>query len=181
MNTHVKTVGTTEQIIVCERGNRARHFATVKEMRRHLRNDHSEIGDGLDMSPFQATKPKGVPMVCPAMGCNVTYKQIRWWLDHMKNAHPQCIIVDNENVTEETTAEPQSTELIVDTVRQNDEAEFQCPLCPRTYKLTKNVQNHCSTKQRWSYTKNCPVGETGTRDRDNIAAPQTPPSGRHPS
>ena len=134
----------------------ARHFALRKEMLRHLRNDHSESGDGLDVTPFQPSKPTTVTMVCPATGCKMTYKQIRWWLDHMNN-------VVNDNVTEETTAEPQSTELRVNAVREIDEAESQCPLCPRTYKLIKSVQNHCSTKHRWSYTKNCPIGEKGTR------------------
>ena len=41
----------------------------------------------------------------------MTYKQNRWWLDNMKNVQPQCTIVENDNVTEELTAELQSTEL----------------------------------------------------------------------
>ena len=133
-------------------------------MRKHLRNDHSGSGEGLDMTPFQANKPTNAPMVCPATGCKTTYKQSRWCLDHMEKAHPQCTIVEGDNVTEELTAEPQSTELSGNTLRQqDDEAEFQCPLCPRTYTLIKSVQNHCSTKYRRSYTKNCPIGEKGTR------------------
>ena len=111
VNTQVKLVGTREQIAAYEIGNCARHFATKKEMRRHLRNDHSESGERLDMTPFQANKPTNVPMVCPATGCKMTYKQIRWWHDHMEKAHPQCTIVESDNVTEELTAEPQSTEL----------------------------------------------------------------------
>ena len=163
-NTQVKSVGTREQIVACEIGNCARHFATIKEMRRHLRNDRSESGEGLDMTPFQANIPTNAPMVCPATGCRMTYKQIRWWLDHVKKSHPQCTIVESNNVTEESKAEPQSTELSGNTQRQQeDEAEFQCPLCPRTYTLIKSVKNHCSTKHRWSYTKNCPIGEKGTR------------------
>ena len=123
----------------------------------------------------------------------MTFKQNRWWFDNMKNVHPQCTIVENDNVLEELTAEPQSTELSENNARkQEDEAEFQCPLCPRTYKLIQSVQNHCTTKHRWSYTKNCPIGETGTRGpmarstfnpcgRAQYAAPPTPPSGSHSS
>ena len=57
----------------------------------------------------------------------------------MKKAYTQCTIVDNENVTEEITAEPLSTELSGNTESQ-DEAEFRCPLCPKTYKLIKSVK-----------------------------------------
>ena len=78
VNTQVKSVGAREQIVACEIGNCARHFATLKEMRRHLRNDRSESSEGLDMTPFQANKPTNAPMVCPATGCKMTYKQIRW-------------------------------------------------------------------------------------------------------
>ena len=164
VNTQVKSVGTREQIVACEIGNCARHCATIKEMRRHLRNDHSESGEGLDMTPFQANKPTNASMVCPATDCKMTYKQIRWWLDHTEKAHPQCTIVESDNVTEELTAEPQSTELSGNTLRQQEyEAEFQFPLCPRPYSLIKSVQNYCSTKHRWSYTKNFPIGEKGTR------------------
>ena len=163
VTTQVKSVGTREQIVACEIGNCARHFATIKEMRRHLRNDHSESGEGFDMTPFQANKPTNAPMVCPATGFKMTYKQIRLCLDHMEKAHPKCTIVESDNVTEELTAEPLSTELSGNTLRQQDEEEFQCPLCPRTYTLIKSVQNHCSTKHRWSYTKNCPIDEKGTR------------------
>ena len=140
------------------------NFETIKEMLKHMRNLHSENGEGLDMTPFQANKPSNASMVCPATGCKKSFNQIRWWPDHTEKAHPQCTIVESDNVTEELTAEPQSTELSGNTLRQQeDEAEFQCPLCPRTYTLIKSVQNHCSTKHRWSYIKNCPIGEKRTR------------------
>ena len=183
---HKRTNGCMREEIV------QRHFATGKELLRHLRNEHSKSGDGLDMKPFQASKPTSVPIECPATGCKMTYKQIRWWLDNMKNAQPQFIIVDNDNVTEETTTELQSIELSGNTVRQNDEAEFQFQLCEGTYKLIKSAQNHCSTKHRWLYTKNCSIGKQGlealipevhlTRmEVPYIAALPTPPSGSHPS
>ena len=121
VNTQVKSGGTREQIVACVIGNCARHFATSKEMRRHLRNDHSESGEGLDMSPFQANEPTRAPMVCPATGCKMTYKQIRWWLDNMEKAHPQCTMVESDNVTEELTAEPQSTDLSGNTLRQQED------------------------------------------------------------
>ena len=186
-------MGTREQTVASEIGNCARHFAKIKEMRRHLRNDHSESGERLDMTPFQANKPTNAPMVCPATGCKMTYKQIRWWLGHMEKAHPQCTGVESDNVTEELTAEPLSTELSANTLRQQgDEAELHCPLCPRTYTLIKSVQNHCSTKHIRSYTKTarlvkkglealCPEVPLTRMEAAHIAAPPMPPSRSHPS
>ena len=161
-------------------------------MRRHLRNDHSESGERSDMTPFQANKPTNVPMVCPATGCKMTCKQIRWWIDHMGKAHPQCTIVESDNVTENIVAKPQSTELSGNTQRQQeDEAKLQCPLCPRTYTLIKSVQNHCSTTDgRTPRTARLvkkgldalwPEVPLTRMEGPHIAAPPTPPSGSHPS
>ena len=72
VNTQVKSVGTSDQTVACETKNCARHFATRKKMLKHLRNDHSQSDKGLYMTPFQASKPKSVPMVCPATGCKMT-------------------------------------------------------------------------------------------------------------
>ena len=65
----------------------------------------------------------------------------------MQKAHPHCTIYDKDNDSEEIKAGRQSTELSGNTVSQDD-VEFWFPLCPKTYKLIKRFQNHCSTKHR---------------------------------
>ena len=46
------------QTVACEKENCAKHFATRKEMLKHLRKDHSESDEGLD------TKDEVSPQVC---------------------------------------------------------------------------------------------------------------------
>ena len=160
----------------------------------HLRIYHYASDDGLDITPFRASKPTSLPMVYTATGCIMTcsrHKQTRWWLDHIKKTPSHCTIVDNDNVTEESIAKPKSTEPSGNTVSQ-DEENLRCPLCSKTYRLIKSVQNHSSTKHRRSYTKNCPIDETGSRGPiarsssnpyrgAHLTAPATPPIGGHPS
>ena len=82
-----------------------------------------------------------------------------------KKSQPQCTIVDNEIATQANiqSAEPGSTELSGNTANQSNEAEYQCPVCPRTYKFAESFQNYCLVKDGWLDTKNCPIGETKTR------------------
>ena len=107
-------------------------------MLRHLRYNQAESRDGLEMTVFQVN------------GLEMTVFQV-------KNA-----LVCQLYVEINQTAERQGTDLSVNTVSK-DEANYQGPLRPKTYKHVKSVKNQWSTKHRRPYTKNCPIGETGTR------------------
>ena len=58
-------MGTRNQIVACDKGDCAMHFATRKDI---SRQEHIESGEELDMTPFQAIRITSAPMVCPAMG-----------------------------------------------------------------------------------------------------------------
>ena len=58
----MKSLGTRNQIVARDKGNCTRHSATRSEIIRHLRDDHIENGNGLDLTLLQSMKPSFVPV-----------------------------------------------------------------------------------------------------------------------
>ena len=180
VDTTIKSVGERPQIIECSMKNCSRMFATTKEMNRHVRTDHDVTSMESELDPEVIVIPTTTPLCCPLNGCNKSYKTVGWWKAHMRNAHPQCVVVESDMKVASTqeTATQASSVITVD----NSSQVFQCPKFARHYNVKKSLENHCYEKHRWSYSKGSEVGRRGTRgsqpedsplprDPDNPGAP----------
>ena len=94
------------------------------------------------------------------------YTRLRWLKGHLKTAHPQCTSNGEEQslTVERKSRErksPDEKELEVTAEEEiqpaNDPSLFQCPKCPRTYKVLKSLHNHCCKKHAWSSSRQMPV------------------------
>ena len=180
VDTTIKSVGERPQIIECSMKSCIRMFATTKEMNRHVRTDHDVTTMESELDPEVIVIPTTIPLCCPLSGCNKSYKRVGWWKAHMRNAHPQCVVVESDMKvasTQESAAQA-SSDLTVGTSSQ----VFQCPKCARQYNVMKSLVNHYYEKHGWSYSKGREVGRRGTRgsqpeysplprDPDNPGAP----------
>ena len=97
VDTTKKSVGERPQIVECSMKNCSRLFATKKEINRHVRIDHDITTMELELDPEMIVIPTiTTPLCCSLSGCNKSYKTVGWWKAHMRNAHPQCVVVESE-------------------------------------------------------------------------------------
>ena len=103
---------------------------------------------------------------CPAKGCKMQYKTLRWLKAYIKTGHPQCTMNGKEqSVTAEQKSRqrnsPDEEELEMTAQEEihpvNDPGVYQCPKCSRIYKALKSLQNHCSENHAWSCSRQMPV------------------------
>ena len=96
VDTTIKSVGERPQIVECSMKNCSRMFATTKEMNRHVRTDHDVTTMQPEIDPEMIVIPTTTPLCCPLSGCNKSYKTVGWWKAHMRNAHPQGVVVEGD-------------------------------------------------------------------------------------
>ncbi|CAH8529152.1 unnamed protein product [Schistosoma rodhaini] len=131
INTHQeyfpKIIGKRQMKHVCQNANCNRMFATIKEMNRHLRNDHQNKTNSESLYS------------CPLSDCNKTYKTLGWLIRHMQSCHPQCNLAK---------AEPKNKVNKIDS--KNDQNKCPYPGCNKTLPTKKGIINHCYVVHRWS-------------------------------
>ena len=166
---HFFNLSERPQIVECSMKNCSRMFATTKEMNWHVRTDHDVTTMESELDPEMIVIPTTTLLCCPLSGCNKSYKTVGWWKAHMRNAHPQCVVVESDMKvasTQESAAQA-SSDITVD----NSSQVFQCPKCAQQYNVKKSLVNHCYEKHGWSYSKGREVGRRGTRGSQHEDSP----------
>ncbi|XP_018644737.1 unnamed protein product [Schistosoma mansoni] len=109
-----KIIGKRQLNHVCQNANCNRKFATMKEMNRHIRNDH------------QNKTSSESQYSCPLSDCNKTYKTLGWLNRHMQSCHPQYNL---------TKAEPKTKVNKINS--KNDQNKCPYPGCNKTLPTKK--------------------------------------------
>ena len=111
VDTTIKSVGKRPQIVECSMKNCRRMFATTKEMNRHVRTDHDVTTIESELDPETIVILTTTPLCSPVSGCNKSYKTVGCWKAHMKNAHPQCVVVEDMKVASTVELVAQKTQI----------------------------------------------------------------------
>ena len=142
-----RLLGERERHIKCSNDHCDRMFATVKEMNRHVRNDHTVTKEKEEkMDPVGKFR-------CPISDCNKKYKRKGWLNRHLRECHPsyQGMKVEVSTIKRDNSNDTSN--------RDKKEGLNQCPFpnCNKRLPTWKGIVNHCYKIHRWSAVTKKPV------------------------
>ena len=152
-----RLLGERERNIQCSNDHCERMFATVKEMNRHVRNDHMVVKNVMNESKKEDEEKMALieKFRCPITDCNKRYKTEGWLKRHLRECHPSYQGMKVEGSKEEGDKEKSSDNFI----QAKKQGLQQCPFpnCNKRLPNWKGIVNHCYKIHRWSAVTEKPV------------------------
>ncbi|CAL8072627.1 unnamed protein product [Calicophoron daubneyi] len=148
-----RLLGERDRNLECPNEHCKRKFATIKEMNRHVREDHtmSQVGVNKPRDRRDSQMELTEKFRCPIRDCYKSYKTRGWLERHIRECHPTY---EGMKAGEDKVGNRQKEGDATPTNAQGEEkATTQaCPYpnCNKILPTWKGIVNHCYRVHRWS-------------------------------